>query len=239
MFIYKITNKIDGKHYIGMTSRPIKDRWSEHCSIKNSGTAILSSAVRKYGKENFIVEEIDSATSLDELRRKEIAWISALNSIRPNGYNVQQGGIGGRNENAILAHEIAIRCLSTGEHFKSITEAAKTYNLNISKVALVCKGKRDSTEGYSFEYIDANKAELAIKLKENRTNKVKQKHRRSVSGKIGAKKRFKKIKCIETNVIFESIAEAARMLGIHRSNIIKHLQGKHGIVQGYTFVQVL
>ena len=62
MIIYKITNKINNKVYIGLTTRTLKYRWSTHITeSKNlNNQKHLYRAMRKYGIENFTIEEIDS-----------------------------------------------------------------------------------------------------------------------------------------------------------------------------------
>ena len=61
--IYKITNKINSKVYIGETIRTLKVRWNEHKSesyTEGHGYSYhLHCAIRKYGAENFLVEEIE------------------------------------------------------------------------------------------------------------------------------------------------------------------------------------
>ena len=88
MFIYKITNKINNKVYIGQSIRPIEQRFKRH--INDACNDILNThfarAIRKYGKDNFICEEIDRATNQDELNIKEQYWIRYYNSIT-DGYN--------------------------------------------------------------------------------------------------------------------------------------------------------
>lgn len=58
MFIYKITNNLNNKIYIGQTSRTIAERFLEHINAANKGTlnTHLCRAMRKYGVENFKVE---------------------------------------------------------------------------------------------------------------------------------------------------------------------------------------
>lgn len=95
MIIYKITNKLNGKIYIGQTTQKLSDRWSDHtrpCSGYHKNNLVVALAIRKYGKENFIVEQIDEAASLEELNIKEITYIKALNCLSPNGYNLELGG---------------------------------------------------------------------------------------------------------------------------------------------------
>lgn len=95
MIIYKITNKFNNKVYIGQTVRDLKTRFDEHMNDQISND-YFHSAVRKYGKDAFIVEQIDTATSLDELNEKEMYWIKHYNSCvnfpDSNGYNTLEGG---------------------------------------------------------------------------------------------------------------------------------------------------
>lgn len=92
MIIYKITNLINNKIYIGQTIRTLKRRWLAHCHIKST-TFYIGKAIQKYGKENFTIEEIDKASSQEELNDKEKYWINHYNSTDSNiGYNLREGG---------------------------------------------------------------------------------------------------------------------------------------------------
>lgn len=88
MWIYKITNIQNNKVYIGQTIRPIKNRFNRHINdaINNIIDTHFARAIRKYGKENFIIEEIDNAQTQDELNQKEQYWIQYYNSVE-EGYN--------------------------------------------------------------------------------------------------------------------------------------------------------
>lgn len=88
MEIYKITNLINNKIYIG------KDTSSDQ---KYFGSGLLiNRAFEKYGKDNFIKEVIDTTENYDELSEKEIYWISYYNSTDTKiGYNISPGGDGG------------------------------------------------------------------------------------------------------------------------------------------------
>lgn len=94
MIIYKITNKINGKYYIGQTTQGIERRWKDHC--KNSNKSAISLAIKKHGKENFFIESIVKCDSVEEMNKRETMCIKVLNSLAPNGYNIE---VGGKNRN--------------------------------------------------------------------------------------------------------------------------------------------
>ena len=88
MWIYKITNIQNNKVYIGQTIRPVNDRFRRHMNdaMNNILDTHFARAIRKYGKDNFIIEVIDTADSQEELTYKEQYWIKFYNSTI-QGYN--------------------------------------------------------------------------------------------------------------------------------------------------------
>lgn len=93
MKIYVITNKINGKKYVGQTTKTIIRRWREH-NWKSSGCVTLFRAIQKYGTDNFTIELLQECDSMEELNQAEQEWISKLNTMSPNGYNLRPGGDG-------------------------------------------------------------------------------------------------------------------------------------------------
>lgn len=97
-YIYKITNLINGKIYIGKTSKDILVRWKKHIDIakyKYIGYSYLHKSINKYGKENFIIEKIDECATEKLCFEREIFWIRELNSNNPDiGMNISLGGEG-------------------------------------------------------------------------------------------------------------------------------------------------
>ena len=89
--IYKITNKINNKVYIGQ-SKLIEKRWKEHLADYERKDTKLYFAFRKYGIENFLFEIIEEC-SIEELNEREIFWIKQYNSYN-EGYNMDLGGAG-------------------------------------------------------------------------------------------------------------------------------------------------
>lgn len=93
--IYKITNNINGKVYIGQTVTTLNKRWREHCCQARQGdkSYYLYNAMRKYGIENFSIEKIEDCANSD-LNIREKYWIKYYDSFGSNGYNLTIGGDG-------------------------------------------------------------------------------------------------------------------------------------------------
>lgn len=86
--IYKITNKINGKSYIGQSIH-IEERWKEHI-YNPSKSSLIKLALQKYGINNFTFEVIEECDE-NELDEKEIYWIKYYDTYY-NGYNLTLGG---------------------------------------------------------------------------------------------------------------------------------------------------
>lgn len=93
--IYKITNLVNNKSYIGQSiniDKRIKEHfWKATCEKDISFNSILHQAIRKYGKENFRYEVLKEC-SVDEIDRLEQEYIKQYNTVSPNGYNILEGG---------------------------------------------------------------------------------------------------------------------------------------------------
>lgn len=97
--IYVIENSLNGKKYVGYTSKGYQKRFLEHLNESIHGSSrYLCRAIRKYGKDVFTVERIDTAETHEEATKKEIEYIKQLNSFAhekgSNGYNATLGGEG-------------------------------------------------------------------------------------------------------------------------------------------------
>lgn len=95
MIVYLITNNINGKQYVGQTSRELSVRIDEHFRDKDSKLP-LHKAIRKYGQSNFTVTVLKRCKSEQELDKTEGMFIKKLNTTTPNGYNLTPGGNSGR-----------------------------------------------------------------------------------------------------------------------------------------------
>ena len=122
MFIYKMTNKINDKLYVGQTTKNIYDRFREHC-YKSSNSRYLKRAITESGVENFSIELIQICDSISQLDEREEFWIKELNSLAPNGYNLTTGGAAPRHNDLTKEKMSATR---KGRHPSWATEASRS-----------------------------------------------------------------------------------------------------------------
>lgn len=133
-FIYKVTNDINEKVYIGQTAFTIEERFAEHCKDRlqdKSKNRPLYNAMNKYGIEHFQIEQIEECP-IDKLSEREIYWIEYYNSYE-NGYNATRGGEGTRTikDYNIIAETYLL--------LKSKEQTAKKCGCSVSTVSSVCK----------------------------------------------------------------------------------------------------
>lgn len=158
--IYKITNKINQKIYIGKTIREPLTRWKEHLQYANHQqeryNTPLYSAMRKYGIENFDFEVIENnILNEQELNRKEQQYIQFYNATsHENGYNVTIGGDGGRNASKLtenIAEQIRLILLDT-TNIESFNEIGKHFHISGSVIRAINTGESWFKEDYKNLY---------------------------------------------------------------------------------------
>lgn len=138
-FIYKITNLKNGKLYIGKTSSSIEERFKVHIrdsKKREEEKRPLYDAFKKYGIENFKIEEIEQVENDEIASQREIYWIDKLRTYIGfrdcNGYNATLGGDSRRLYNY---KEIADYYLK----IQNEKETAKYFNCDISIVKKACE----------------------------------------------------------------------------------------------------
>lgn len=140
-YIYKVTNIINNKIYIGQTIKSVTTRWKEHCqrSLKNS-KCHFHLAIKKYGIKNFLVEELIkvNATTTSELKFKldllERSYIHFYNSYN-SGYNSTIGG-----DNGVIGLKMS-----------------KETRQKMSEIRLGRKYKQFNPQTQEFEYLYSSK----------------------------------------------------------------------------------
>lgn len=148
--IYKITNLANNKIYIGQTIHKLTYRWNSHTrAAKRGSKTYFHKAIRKYGKDSFILEQIAEANSKEELNQLEIICIQKYNSLIPNGYNTSTGGDGGDNFTNNPNIELIKKHMSEGRkrYFANWTEEErKAFSEKRRQIALNPNGKMQSQE---------------------------------------------------------------------------------------------
>jgi group I intron endonuclease len=163
MQVYKITNIINNKIYIG------KDT-SNNPNYFGSGILIKKS-IKKYGIENFIKEIIEECNDNQTLCEKEKYWIKEYNSTNLTiGYNISKGGDGGdtfsNNPNKLEIKEKIRDSMKT----RVFTEKHRS---NLSKNHMSTKHKKGKTyeEIYGKERADEYKGKLRLSRQKYKTEK--------------------------------------------------------------------
>jgi hypothetical protein len=151
-YIYKITNRINGKSYVGQTIHALYKRLNTHFS-KYSRCARLKSAITKYGRKNFEISILSTVHSNSQddffmrLNSGEKYWISCLETLHPNGYNLTDGGDRASmceesRRNSIEHHKRPVLCIETGQSWPSVFDCANHFDVKPKQISRVLKGQR-------------------------------------------------------------------------------------------------
>ena len=157
-YIYKITNLQNNKIYIGKTTTCIQERFSKHIYEANTPNTkgymfILHKAFRKYGINNFNIEQIEEIDNF-LLNDREIYWINFYNSMIPNGYNMTFGGEGSTKINYKLVYEL-------WDSGKSISQIASILNHSITQLKIILSSyKNFNNEENNRRTINATKKQV-------------------------------------------------------------------------------
>lgn len=160
-YIYKITNDVNDKIYIGQTITTIKERLAQHKSSGTLGNShlVISRAINKYGFRAFHMQEIEkhSCNTLEDLHKKldkrEIYFISEYNTKVPNGYNVSDGGRGvsGFNCRKIIVCDPYTK---KQEMYNSIDDVSVKFDIPTSNIIMCCQRTKISAKNKLFKYYD-------------------------------------------------------------------------------------
>lgn len=222
--IYKATNKINGKIYIGKTYN-LEKRKKQHIDDINNGLP-FHNALKKYGVNNFEWEIVDKANSDSEIREKEIQWIKKCNSCisfpNSNGYNITLGGEGGISWNSkpILQYDLNGNYI---DEYISSSHASVVTGLQRHDISNCAKGIVNRSGEYMWRY----------KVSKNIPKKIA-----SYSKKASARKRAVMQLDKEGFVlnIFDSLTQASQETSTSRTSISFCLSGKYGTANNYVWI---
>ena len=132
MVIYKITNQLNGKPYVGQTKQPLEKRFLQHCYASTP----LGQAMRQCGLENFTIEIIERCKTQKQLNEREIFWIRVLNSRQPYGYNVKRGGGGfeRRRLNGSEERTERVSLVLTPDTYQAVATLAQIQGISVNNL---------------------------------------------------------------------------------------------------------
>lgn len=160
MIIYKATNKINNKVYIGQTTQKLEKRITSHIrESKRENNRPFLSSINKYGINNFTFETIDFANNLDELNDKEIYWINFYNSVSPNGYNITGGGQGKKMKSTKELSKVISEGLKNSKKWQEIKNSEEYKKKRDKCFISWAKGKKFSV-GHKEKIWEKNKERI-------------------------------------------------------------------------------
>lgn len=199
-YIYKITNKINNKIYIGQTIRDPEIRFDEHL-YETRGHSRLHNAIQKYGRQNFYYEIIEQP-EISQLDTREQYWISFYNSTNDDiGYNICYGGSGVKIWSHVQVIENNIIFDSKEEMARKIQELTSWKMRFLSTKLKKCLENGTDFLGYHLKSVNCSDEYLTDNdIIEDWIKKINTIY----CGKY--------IHCEELNKDFETIGQAAKFL---------------------------
>lgn len=199
--VYKVTNRKDGSAYIGATTMSLKERKSSHVKqAKRYPNHHFYSQLLLLGKDAFDWEVIEKCESNEELIEKETFYIQT--ATMPI-YNVKPGGEG-------IARSVwQFEC--SGDlvnHYQSVREAAKSTEMDFSRIAAVCRNSTGYYNGFIWSYSDTICYNHKLVYQLTIENEA-------------------------INAVYNTISEASRETGINKSSIAKVCRGERKTAGGF------
>lgn len=230
-YIYIITNLITQKQYIGQTMSTINARYNHHIHEAKffKDSMYIHEAMREYGFENFTIDELKCVEAnnkrelLDQLNQWEVFYISKHNTLKPNGYNLTNGGSGLKEKQRTMVDEYDLYGNYITTH-NSLIDASRSVGSNHhSAISKCCNGKSKFAFQRIWRYHGEpfDKYELPNITFAKRSYKLASVDQYDLSGKF-----------IKT---FNSISDACRELNVNESSshISECCMGKIRSVYGY------
>lgn len=268
-YVYKHTNLLNSKSYIGITSQSVQRRWQNGYgySLNNQ---LFAKAIKKYGWENFEHTILEECSSLEEANRQERYWINYYHTYIGdplcNGYNMTLGGDGttgyicsdeakekirskatGRLHSEETKQKISEA--TTGEHnpfygrhhspetIEKIRQSRAGYTHSQEtrqKISEAQKGKvvSEETRQLLSKVLKGKKRseESRLRIKEAQrkiANERTSEERAALNKKLSeASTSRRKVMCVETGEIFESLKDAAAKYGFSPATLCNCLAGR-------------
>lgn len=262
-FIYKITNKINGKGYVGVTMRKDpKERWRQHelCAKRDNGCPLLSAAIVKHGIENFKFEVLIICFD-EDVFHYEVDYIAKYKTLAPAGYN---SSVGGKFGNGFKGHkhseETKKHLAKTSKEINNSPEMRKAQSERLKKYTQqMHEAKRKKKEAainklieegmtqdeavkqikaqYAFLYERSKETNKKVSESLKKYYKTQKPEHREARKILMAEKLGKKIRQYSSDGTllnaFPSVTQAAKDLNLARSTIQKCLKTEEKLAYGF------
>lgn len=208
--IYKVQNKLNGDTYIGATTKSVNDRKLDHIQKANNGESTkFYVAIRTYDASAFNWEQIDTASSLDELAQKEKQYITEFKS-KEEGYNSDEGG---GFQKTIYQYNLEDGSLINT--YDCLTDAGNAVNATKQCISKACLSVNHTYRGFYWSY---DYKEPFIPKIDERKKEVLQ---YSLEGHLLSK--------------YLSVADASKQTGVVCTSIAKVCRGERKSAGGFVW----
>jgi group I intron endonuclease len=205
--VYRVQNKQNNKVYIGISEKSLEERKKDHIKKSKKGKSYaFQQAIATHGADAFKWEQIDTATTTDELAKKEKEYILKYNS-KEEGYNQSQGG---EIQKSVYQYDISTEKLV--EKFSNLTDAGAKFNLTKQDLSKVCLSVNKVSNGFVWSYSST----FPIHIHDNRRKIVQQ---FSLEGEFINE--------------FKSVSEASKLTGCNKTGIGKVSRRERKSCGGY------
>lgn len=225
--IYLRTNLVNGKQYVGQSTNFKQREYEWNCLNRSYAGSLINNARKKYGLDNWKVEILKECETQDELNNLEVYYIKKLNTKRPNGYNLTDGGEGVSGYHCSEEHKLKISLAKRGSNNpnwgKHLSEETR------KKISESNKGKTSLLKG--IPRTDEAKKKISEAKKGIRTSLGMTNHHHSVEAKKkmakahkgkpsnAAKKVYQYLNCVLVGV-YSSVKEAINANNYHYSGAL-------------------
>ena len=235
--VYKYTNLINGKIYIGQTYQTLEQRAEKGQGYK--GSTYFYNAIQKYGWSNFKAEILQDNLTSEEADLYEEYYIKLLDSTNPQiGYNLRSGGI----KSTASEHTRKIISQNAKERYKDKTKnpmyGKKHSPESLKKMSESKKGNKNPMYGRSPSEEERKRiSELYKKTPEKFRREFSKEEREKISErmKIQSQQWAKAVYCIEDNLYFPSITKAAEYYNVGIASLSGQLNGRQHTCKGRHF----
>ena len=228
--VYKHTNNINGKVYIGITSTSLGKRSGKDGTNYRKNT-LFYRAIEKYGWDAFSHEIIEDGMSLEDAAKAEVALISKYNSTNPQfGYNISSGGESGHSGCRMTIDERTRRSeMMSGDNNPCFGKYGAEHP------AFGCKHYAESKIAVSIALTGRN---YSVETRKRMSDYHKALgdwcgEKNPMSGKkYGAAPHARMVTCVETGEVFDSVKRAADYVGAFPTSITAVCSGRQQTCKG-------